>query len=610
MNKINKTAYPQGHADTHIKSYDLNKWTKTSHDISIYARQGYDYNKIKDELTKNWDEMEKKDFAHWMKYYQSNSQNAYKKAQYLEVAPGAFVPGAMLSSSPDLNDLKTKIKLPEEEDPQFKINKKIRSILNRLTSAEKLATDPDVQRELSKRLDIGLHKWLEELQRVKRLIQIAPIKHANSSILEDLIFKEANILAHKGFPKTAQELIKVAQLIPTPKDPQGSPPAPAPAPNLPGGPPGPPLDMPPPPDAPPGAPPGPGVPPGGPPGAPPAPPGGGLIPTDPSQLPPLKPNPPKPAEKPKPKGQEALDEMLGNLNSNKNKDNNNIVDPLVDDLAGMTIQAKEDEFAEIEIVAQALPPEMATTPVDVPFSAPSAIPVPSPEPTGLPNANLPASTPVKAPPASAVKPKPTIEVSEDEDKFADTVIHKKTDDLLESALSSITITDVIERLDTLVNLFRTREIPRQLAIIDLMMDQLNLSSFFPGLAEASSKSLESNQYALSRIEEVLSKLKGSIKNDKSKEIDLLGQEASTSPDALDVEGVRSSLQSLEDKEKARKQQKKQEELAKIEEEIPEIEVEEDLAQPVEMPASMTGRTAPLAPPITAPTPPAAIRPTI
>jgi hypothetical protein len=228
------------------------------------------------------------------------------------------------------------------------------------------------------------------------------------------------------------------------------------------------------------------------------------------------------------------------------------------------------------VMAQALDPLAAP--------APELALAPSPELSPAPAAGTVPAKPVSV-------PKAEIEIVDEPQESADTLVHKKTDDLLENALSGITITDVIERLDTLVNLFRTREIPRQLAIIDLMMDQLNLSSFFPGLAEASSKSLESNQYALTRIEEVLSKLKGSIKNPKEQELDLLGKEISTSPSAVDLEGVRSSLEDQENKEKARKQQRRLDEQAKVEK--PVIEVEEDLAQPVNLPTSPAAPAAPV-----------------
>lgn len=541
MNKINKIAYPQGQYDLHIGSYDLNKWIKTLHAIYLYARQGYNISKTSEQLIKDWDEMEKADFMHWMKYYQGNSQSSYKTAQYLQVAPGAYAPQNATKNFSQTNptvpvmpdQLKADVKLPEEEDPQFKINKKIKSIISRLMSAERLATDPDVQRELSKRLDIGISKWLEELHRVKRMVQIAPIRHASSTILEDLIIKEANILAHKGFPKAARELVKIAQPVPVLAPADASPAAT---------------------DAPPDAPP--------------------PVPGD-AAAPPSAPPGEEAASSQEPKGTDTLAQVVKDLNlldfedENDDDDSNDIVDMI------------EDPLAAIEIKAQALPNELG-----VPAAEPFA-PV-TPEAAAL-------TAPAKPLPAQQPKPTmtPALEVKED---TADTLVHKKTDDLLEKALSSVSIQDIIERLDTLVNLFRTREIPRQLAIIDLMMDQLNLSSFFPGLAEASSKSLESNQYALSRIEEVLSKLKGSIKNPKEKELDLLGKQPSTSPDSELLEGMRSSLQTESDKEKARKQQRKQEEQAKAEKLIPEIEVAEDLAEPVALPEAEALTPMPMPPP--------------
>jgi hypothetical protein len=540
-NKINKTAYPQGYSVDYIESYDINKWVKTLETMYLYANQGYDISKTREQLTQNWDSMEKNDFNHWVKYYQGNNQNSYKTAQflpgmvdsnYLAVAPGVIAP----NKPPALNELKPNIKLPEEDDPQFKINKKIKSIISRLMSAEKLATDPDVQRELSKRLDVGIHKWLEELQRVKRLVQVAPIKHASSTILEDLIIKEANILAHKGFPKTARELIKIAQD-----------PVPPPPPLEPG------MDAVPPP-----------------PGITPLPPGPGGPPAEPAKDP--------------------LAEVSKSLLGSGFGDQNAIDDENSDDNFAIQVEEFDPDFNDIVDMLEGTDPISENMVVMAQALDPLA--APAPEPALAPSPELspvPAAGTVPAKPIAV--PKAEIEIVDEPQESADTLVHKKTDDLLENALSGITITDVIERLDTLVNLFRTREIPRQLAIIDLMMDQLNLSSFFPGLAEASSKSLESNQYALTRIEEVLSKLKGSIKNPKEQELDLLGKETSTSPSAVDLEGVRSSLEDQENKEKARKQQRKLDEQTKVEK--PVIEVEEDLAQPVNLPTSPAAPAAPV-----------------
>lgn len=97
-----------------------------------------------------------------------------------------------------------------------------------------------------------------------------------------------------------------------------------------------------------------------------------------------------------------------------------------------------------------------------------------------------------------------------EDKINDIVktaaIIDVENDVIEKALEGITIQDVINRLQALSKVFKNREISRQLFIIDLMLDKLGISGFFPQLAEATKSALESNQYSQNRIEEVLSKL--------------------------------------------------------------------------------------------------------
>lgn len=87
---------------------------------------------------------------------------------------------------------------------------------------------------------------------------------------------------------------------------------------------------------------------------------------------------------------------------------------------------------------------------------------------------------------------------------------QKSENIFESVLKHVKVSDVIERLEALADVFRNREISRQMAIIDLFMDRLGIATFFPTLAEASTKTLESNQYALTRIEDIISKLRGSV----------------------------------------------------------------------------------------------------
>lgn len=265
-----------------------------------------------------------------------------------------------------------------------------------------------------------------------------------------------------------------------------------------------------------------------------------------------------------------LDKLIKNLNFSDDNDINDVMGPEGDD---------EDPLAEIVVTAQ----EAIGQPV------------------------------VKAPPASNVAPKRVAPAEESIAKpgggmqFADTVLHKKTDDLIEAALGQVSVKDIIHRLESLVNLFRTREIPRQLAIVDLMMDHLNLSSFFPTLAEASSKTLESNQYALTRIEEILSKLKGSIKNPKDQEIDLLGQDKpnlDNIPDDIDPKQINQNLQ-LDRQEQEKIKEQRQQERAQISKEKQdltsppqsELEVSEDeLVQPAEIvrqPVTQSPQTKPV-----------------
>ena len=83
------------------------------------------------------------------------------------------------------------------------------------------------------------------------------------------------------------------------------------------------------------------------------------------------------------------------------------------------------------------------------------------------------------------------------------------DSLIEKALANVTVKDIISKLEELAGIFKNREISRQLAVIDLMMDAVGIAAFFPNLAEATNKSLESNQYTLTRVEDILAKLRGS-----------------------------------------------------------------------------------------------------
>ena len=145
---------------------------------------------------------------------------------------------------------------------------------------------------------------------------------------------------------------------------------------------------------------------------------------------------------------------------------------------------------------------------------------------------------------------------------------------------AIKVDDVVAKLEDLAKVFKTREIPRQLSIADMMLDSLGLASFFPSLSEATNKALESNNYISTRVEDIISKLRGAM---ATHDIDLKGGEVESRPD---VAAIKNKLQSDTDKEKARKELRKQQENEELEQkskETPDIEVSEDLEAPATPP---------------------------
>lgn len=159
--------------------------------------------------------------------------------------------------------------------------------------------------------------------------------------------------------------------------------------------------------------------------------------------------------------------------------------------------------------------------------------------------------------------------------------HKDFDNMIDAAFSNLGVEDVVYKLEDLAKIFKTREVPRQLAIVDMMLDSLGLASYFPSLSEATNKALESNNYISTRIEDILSKLRGSM---KTRDLDLRGEEGNKpSPE---VELLKKNLKKQEEKEKAKKEMRKRQEEKEMEaletsvKETPEIEIEEDLSQSI------------------------------
>lgn len=145
------------------------------------------------------------------------------------------------------------------------------------------------------------------------------------------------------------------------------------------------------------------------------------------------------------------------------------------------------------------------------------------------------------------------------------------------SLENVTIQDVVDRLERVSNILKNREIPRELAWIDFMLDKLGLASYFPALAEATKSALESNQYMSSRVEDIVSRLRGSIKPDEPIELGTTEPEEEATTDTLNK--VRQSLKTNEQNERAKKEQKQK---GMEEEGVPPTAIPEELQQPLDV----------------------------
>jgi hypothetical protein len=454
---MTKLAYPNEDYGQQISSpHSIQKWMKSLQDMYAMIHRGLDASQAFKETTKNWDVMEQIDFKKWMSFYEEKAQEKYKTAQlkgYIDNGAGSFIPNIdqLKAQNPFRNPTNpyTQSAPPAspEVDPEtqklLNIKQKVRAIVSRLNSAERLVTDPDVQLTLKKTLMIDIEKWLESLQRLKREIQLAPIRSTSSHLIEDLIHKTANTLYYTsglgyGQALFLNSLIKDAQAIPHPIDSPmpGQPPAPA----------GQSVDV-------------------------------GMVPTDDG-------------------GEDAIRQFLKNLNGDE---------AAVDD-------EETDEMAEITVNAQVAPP---------------------PPPPG------PSTPPMELGPDT---PPADLEVSEPS--------APDESDAIDLALSNVKISDVVSRLEGIASLLKTRQIARELFIIDLMLDRLGIVPFFPTLGEAIRSILESMQYSQTRIEDILAKLRGAVITPASQEIENNSEEA-----------IKGRLQQEEEADRARKEHRKQQQIA-------------------------------------------------
>ncbi len=190
---------------------------------------------------------------------------------------------------------------------------------------------------------------------------------------------------------------------------------------------------------------------------------------------------------------------------------------------------------------------------------------------------------LKAPPTKNVAENSDLEINEEE-KVSSV---KDIDTLFDAALENITVEDVIKQLEDVSRIFKSRDIPRQLTICDLMLNKLTLAPLFPQMTEILSRSLSDSQYVLIRLDEIISKLRG-VSEPPQRYKDLVSPEKDIDPK---IQEIKNRLMDSEDKEKQRKDKAKalrnqDLDLMSSEKEVPEIEIEEDLTTKPSTPTPM------------------------
>lgn len=567
-----RKAYPNVEVYNHIPGQrDTQKWLQAVREIYNKEHNGESRVNAIRRITSGWDLMETHDFLNWVRFYEAGDHMKYKFAQLWyenpQMGPGYFLqvkkdpePPSTQVADQDVNDARDEANLDSER--RHIIEKQRNKIIGRLDSAEKLLRSPDGQIFSGKEFE----SLLESIYQLKKKIQMVNKISSSTRLYEDMIIREANVLRRNGFSEAAEMLYVVAQ-SPGQSGEQATGDKNAP-PNLP-------------PPASPGDPSGAGNP--GPPsggigntGGTPAQPDGNA--TFPQSAPSGQPQEPV---KDQPKG--ISDFIAGLEDGGFSPSDEQIVD---DD----ELEVRDtDDIIVTE--AQAMPP----APIDEPLtSTPPPAPL-DPSPVSAPDAPIKPSKPSKP-----SKPKDeSLEVTEDDigappdqvdvGPAPDAGLNNKID----SMFANVTIADIVSELEDLSKIFKVREIPRRISKVDMMLDGKGLASYFPSLSEAQNKALEANNYISTRVEDILSKLRGAI---TTKEIDLKGGDEVESPE---VAGIKGKLKSDEDKEKARKQMRKDQEEAELagNKETPDVEIEEDLGAPpapkAPVPKIPPAKTAPL-----------------
>jgi hypothetical protein len=577
-----KRAYPNYDQYMHIPGqHNTQKWLQTVQ--SIYKMEQTGQNRVQSirQATVGWNPMETYDFLHWLRYYEEGTHLKYKMAQlwYENGAPGYFLhvkPDPVKPVEPTVsgNDIDfARDHASDDHEKRQTIEKQRNKIIGRLDSAEKLLRSPDGQSFAGKELEA----LMEAIYQLKKKIQLVNKMSTSTRLYEDMIVREANILQREGFVKAATWLYSQAQannppprdkeigksgpinVLPPPVSPE-SPSAPL-HPGAPGGLPsmGPGMSQ--------NAPAATGVPNAGPNDNAPNLQGAGPAPTETTGngVP-----TPVPQEEPKPAG---ITNFLDRMNDGKMTEQDKAT---VDD--DLEVNDTEDEL----MVSEAQMGASLNDPITTNPAPARRTPAPPPKEPKL--SDEPATeTPLEVTEDDIAQP-PRSEIVSSPDAAV-------FDEKIDSVFANLKVDDVVAKLEDLAKIFKVREVPRQLAIVDMMLDSLGLASYFPSLSEAQNKALDSNNYISTRVEDILSKLRGAM---STKDIDLKGGNA----EKPEVANIKNKLTDDAAKEKQRKLQRKEQSNVELNEkdqggkETPEVEIEEDLTPKTPVSAPAVGPPAP------------------
>ena len=94
--------------------------------------------------------------------------------------------------------------------------------------------------------------------------------------------------------------------------------------------------------------------------------------------------------------------------------------------------------------------------------------------------------------------------------------HRKPD-VLEELKGNASPNAVLEKLERLLHVLQKRDLIRELSEVDIMLNELNMASYFPELAFGQSKLIDGFGYASNKLEDAIAKIRGGLREEEQKE---------------------------------------------------------------------------------------------